>query len=49
MALSLKRSEAITEVQGARLDSLYRISNHCAHPQEAANASDVQALKSDST
>ncbi len=47
MTLSLlKRSEAITEVQRARLETLYRISNRCAHPKEAVNASDVQALKS---
>ena len=46
MTLSLlKRSEAITEVQRARLETLYRISNRCAHPKEAVNASDVQALK----
>jgi hypothetical protein len=46
MTLSLKRSEVITEVQQARLDTLYRIGNNCAHPKEAVNASDVQALKS---
>jgi hypothetical protein len=46
MTLSLKRSEAITEVQRARLDTLYGAGNHCARPKEAVNASDVQALKS---
>ena len=46
MTLSLKRSEVITEAQRARLDTLYRIGNDCAHPKEAVNGSDVQALKS---
>jgi hypothetical protein len=46
MTLSLKRTEVITEVQRARLGTLYRIGNNCAHPKEAVNASDVQALKS---
>jgi hypothetical protein len=46
MTLLLKRSEAITEVQRARLDTLSRIGNNCAHPKEAAKASDVQALNS---
>jgi hypothetical protein len=46
MTLSQKRSEAITEVQRARLDALYRTGNNHAHPKEAVNASDVQALKS---
>jgi hypothetical protein len=46
MTLALKRSEAITEVQRARFDTLSRISNNCGHPKEAAKASDVQALKS---
>jgi hypothetical protein len=46
MTLSLNRSEVITEVQRARLDTLYRIGNNCAHPKEAVNAGDVQALKS---
>jgi len=45
MALTLQRSEAITEVQRARLDALYRTDNNSAHPKEAVNASDVQALK----
>ena len=46
MTLSLlRRTEAITEVQRARLDTLYWIGNHCAHPKEAVNTSDVQALK----
>src|SRR5260370_22920917 len=47
MTLSLlRRTEAITEVQRARLETLYRTGNNCAHPKEAINASDVQALKS---
>jgi hypothetical protein len=46
MTLSQKRSEAITEVQRARLDALYRTGNNHAHPKEAVNTSDVQALKS---
>src|SRR5271169_2640765 len=45
MTLLQKRSEAITEVQRARLDTLSKIGNHGAHPKKAAGASDVQALK----
>jgi hypothetical protein len=45
MTLWLKRSEAATEVQRARLE---RLGNNCAHPKEAVNASDAQALKSPS-
>ena len=46
MTLGLKRSEAATEGQRARFDTLERLGNNCAHPKEAVNASDVQALKS---
>jgi len=48
MTLWLKRSEAATEGQRARFDTLERLGNNCAHPKEAVNASDVQALKSPS-
>jgi len=33
MTHSLKRSEALTDVQRARLDALYRIGKNCAHLQ----------------
>ena len=48
MTLGLKRSEAATEGQRARFDTLERLGNNCAHPKEAVNARDVQALKSPS-
>ena len=44
VTLSLKRSGVITEVQRARLDTLYRIGNNCAHPKEVVSRSDVEEL-----
>jgi hypothetical protein len=42
--LSLKKADVITEVQRARLDTLYRIGNNCAHAKEIVSRHDVEDL-----
>ena len=45
MTLFLKQGEAMIEMQRDRFDALLRPGNNCAHPKEAVNASDFEALK----
>jgi hypothetical protein len=44
ITLSLSRASVITEVQRARLETLYKIGNNCAHPKESVKTDDVEEL-----
>ncbi|SRR6266496_2185467 len=41
---SLAKAGVITAIQKSELETLFRIGNHCAHPNEAVKASDVDRL-----
>jgi hypothetical protein len=41
---TLQRNGVITAIQKSQLDSLFKVANNCAHPEEAVNQGDVERL-----
>jgi hypothetical protein len=45
--VSLRKTEVITAIQQSQLETLFRIGNNCAHPQEIIDPADVEKMIDD--